>query len=324
MKTLLAFFLLCSLMSPRLSAAPRIACADAEFNFGRVMGEPVISHRFQIENTGEKTLHIRRIQTSCGCTTAGVRSLKIRPGESEELPVEMNLKGRSGEQTQYITLHSNDPDTPQLTLKVFGTAVPPIEIEPRTLNLKRIPAENLAAGAGDIVLTSQTGDPFTVEEVDILNGRVTTEVHYTEDGRTATITVTPLPQKGDGHFTDVLNIRTSRPDMAPKRVLVMWQISRGVSVSPGVLNLRLLPQNPVQQRYLMVQGFPGLAEPLAVTDVTWDGLENPITWNTLPQGIRIHIRDLVVTPEMDGTTLRIQTNAPGFEELAVPVRVNAP
>jgi hypothetical protein len=268
-------------------AAPDLVCDAADYDFGRVNGEPVISHNFQLKNTGSEDLVIRRIQTSCGCTTPGIRSMTIRPGDTAELPVKMDLKGRSGKQTQHITLHSNDPDTPRKVLKVTGMAVPPIEITPRTLNLKRVPSDDLDAGAGSIELTSQNGEAFTVEEVEPLNGRVKTEVIPAEDGLSASIRVTPLPQKGDGHFTDILYIHTSNKEIGPKRVLVMWQISSGVSVTPGVLSLRILPDSLQQQRFIMVRGYPWMKEPLKVTGVTWEGRNIDIDIRELPVGWRI-------------------------------------
>lgn len=302
-------------------ATPRLVCAQPDYDFGRVKGEPMIEHSFTLENKGDSPLVIRRVVTSCGCTTSKTRSFEIPPGDSKDLPVEIDLKGRSGPQRQFITLHTNDPNNPRLPLKVTGTAVPPIDIAPRTLNLKQVDPDNLADHAGVITLTSNTDEPFTIEKVDALNNRVQTEWSHAEDSLSATLTLTPLPQKGEGHFTDTLRIHTSHPDVRDKRVLVMWEVRTGVSVAPGVLNLRSLSNAPPQQRYLMVRASPEIQKTLEITDVTWEERDLDIDWKHLPMGWRIHIKDLIVEDRMHGETLRIRTNHPEFEELRVPVRV---
>ena len=303
------------------AATPRLVCAEPIHDFGRVKGEPVISHSFALENRGDSSLVVRRVVTSCGCTTPDARSFTIAPGDTRNLPIKFDLHGRSGKQRQFVTLHTNDPDTPRLALQIMGNAVPPVDISPRTLNLKQVDPDNLDAHARTITLTSTSEEPFKVEKVEALNQRARAVVTHAEDGRSATVEVTPLPQTGEGNFTDILMIHTSNPDVRGKRVLVMWEVRTGISVAPGVMKLRMLPGAPVQQRYMMVRAPSDLQTDLEITDVTWEDRDLEIDWTSLPMGWRIHIKDLVAEEDMHGDTIRIQTNHPKTKELTVPVRV---
>lgn len=303
-----------------LYAGPRLSVIAPEYDFGAVKGEPIIQHRFAIENKGDKTLVIRRIHTSCGCTTSNVRQMTLDPGEIKELPVKMDLKGRSGKQRQVITLHTNDPDRRVYPLKVSGEVVPVIQIVPRTLNLLHIDPENPKVGT--VTLTSTDGTPFKITEIDTVNERVSTEVTHAEDGLSATVEITPLPQKGQGHFTDVLLIDTTNDKILGKRVLVMWQIQSGVSISPGSLNLIPAGNPPPQQRYIMIKPPPDQKEGFQVTDVSWPGREEmKMKLTETPFGWRVHIQDLVPLAEMAGEEIIFTTNLEGFETLKIPVRV---
>ncbi len=311
------------LLGPPLAAQPRIAAPSPEFDFGQQRSGAVVEHRFRIENRGDKVLKIHRVRASCGCTVPELERRELRPGESGEVGVRLDLAGRSGPQRQHITLSTNDPAHPSFTLSVLGEAVPGILIHPRTLNLGLFePGES---PSGTIELRSTTGTPFEIRRLTPNNRRVEARVETAEDGLSARIAVTPLPQSGQGHFTDILLLETSDPDLASVRILVMWQISSGVSVSPAVLSLVLSDSPTPTSRFFMVKGSPKLPQPLAVTGAEWPGREIPFEiTDTGEFGWRVEVRDLVPAPEMHREQILLHTNAPGFETLKIPVRVLHP
>ncbi|WFB35895.1 DUF1573 domain-containing protein [Kiritimatiellota bacterium B12222] len=299
---------------------PELFSAEPQFDFGEEKTGGLVKHEFILENKGDEVLKITNIQTSCGCTTPGVKQLNIDPGEKKSLQVQMDLEGRSGPQTQHVTLSTNDPQNRSYRLKMSGEVIPEIHISPRSLNLEQ--ADMDAPHQGLLTLTSTNGEPFTVKKVKASRGRTQTEVALAEDGMSAEIVVTARPQKGQGHFTDVIVIETSNPTIKEIKVLVMWQVSTGLSISPGQLNL-LLSKKPVQvERHLMVRGYPGLTKPLEVTGVEWPGQEVDITFtDTRKFGWRINLKSFTPVKEMEGTEILIHTNAEGFETLKVPVRL---
>jgi len=320
MKKSLYFVFFTFFLTGGLQAAPQLSVEAPSYDFGAVQGEPIIQHSFSLENKGDTPLIIRRIQASCGCTTPGVSQLRIEPGEQADLPVKMDLKGRSGKQRQVITLHTNDPDRRHFPLTMTGEVVPVIQITPRTLNLMHIDPENPKVGI--VELKSTEDNAFKVTKVESLNDRVDTRVIPSEDGTSAVIEVTPLRQPGQGHFTDVLMIDTSDKRIRGKRVLVMWQIQSGVTVTPGSLNLIHTKNAAPQQRYFMIKSPPDQKEEFEVTGAEWPGREEvEILISENRFGWRVHLKDLVPNKEMAGEHLIFKTNAEGFAELKVPVRM---
>ncbi len=247
--------------------------------------------------------------------------LQIAPGETESLPVRVDLSGRKGPQNQVVTFSTNDPDHQTVSLKLSGLAVPEISVEPRTLNLGQI--DPAAPPSGRIVLQSTSGKNFEVTGVEATKGRVEVTLVPSADGQSAEIDVTPETGRGDGQFTDVVVIETDHPEVKQERVLVMWQVNTGVTVAPSTVNLVLADRPQLLNRYLMVKGYPGLEEPLKVLDVTWPGQEQVelLITDTQRFGWRIHLKNFEPVAGMDGSVIQIRTNAEGFETLKVPVRV---
>ncbi|MFQ6040371.1 MAG: DUF1573 domain-containing protein [Candidatus Poribacteria bacterium] len=73
--------------------APKIAIEPENFDFGKVYKEKV-SHDFTVKNVGYTDLKIRSVRTSCGCTTA---ALKSRDGK----PINLNEKKKVSNETGY-------------------------------------------------------------------------------------------------------------------------------------------------------------------------------------------------------------------------------
>ena len=306
--------------SSLLIADPELFVKQPDFEFGEQRSGSIVSHEFLLENRGNETLKIRDIKTSCGCTTPNENVMVIPAGKQKPLKVEMDLEGRSGPQTQYVTLSTNDPEQRSYSLKLSGEAIPQIRVEPRTLNLMQNDPD--ATHQGVVTLTSTTAEKFKVTSVTANRDRVTTTIEGSEDGKSSRILVVPRPQEGQGHFTDVLSIKTSNPEIKEVKVLVMWQISTGVSVAPGQINLVLSDQKVTLDRYLMVRGYPGLKEPLAVTGVEWPGQDVGIEFaDTGKFGWRVHLMKFTPKAEMGNSEIVIHTNAEGFETLKIPVRL---
>lgn len=306
-----------------LPAQPALFSPAPVFDFGERRSGEVIEHTFTLENQGDQVLRIHRIRSSCGCTVPKIGKEILNPGETTEVTVRLDLAGRSGTQRQNITLSSNDPKQPAFTLSATGEALPSIRIEPRTLNFQQI--EATARPEGRIFLQSTTGKPFDLKNVTSNNNRVELRVVAAADRMSAEIFVTPLPQKGEGHFTDVLIIETSEEDLASVRALVMWQISSGVSLSPAVLSLVMADPPQALTRFLMVRGNAKLEKPLEVTSAEWPGRDVEILISDVGNfGWRIELKNFVPQAEMNREEILLHTNAPGFETLRVPVRVLKP
>jgi mono/diheme cytochrome c family protein len=103
---------------------PHIYAESRIQNIGSVETDSKIPATFLLYNKGGKHLRITDIQTSCGCTLAKVSKRVIAPGDFTKLQVEMDTSIKLGEVRKEITITSNDPDRPKLSLFLTGKVLP--------------------------------------------------------------------------------------------------------------------------------------------------------------------------------------------------------
>ena len=82
------------------------------WDFGQVKEGEVLKHNFILKNESEKTLTIKDVNTSCGCTASKVEKKILLPGQSATLEVQFNSKGYSGPVQQYVYVHTDSLDKP--------------------------------------------------------------------------------------------------------------------------------------------------------------------------------------------------------------------
>jgi hypothetical protein len=127
MKTfLILLFVLTPLTGCWSSEQPPVKAAlqevrSEEWDFGAVKKGEIVSHDFQVKNNSERTLTIKNVSTSCGCTASAAKKNVLEPQESTEVSVKFNSKGYNGQVSQFVYVNTDDPDNPFLkfTIKAF-------------------------------------------------------------------------------------------------------------------------------------------------------------------------------------------------------------
>ncbi len=101
--------------------APKLKLEKNLIDFGNVENSGKVSIELEIINEGKSDLYIRKIKSTCGCTTTNPDKEVLKPGESSSLNVTFDPKGRSGSQQKLITIFTNDPkaSAQRLTIKAF-------------------------------------------------------------------------------------------------------------------------------------------------------------------------------------------------------------
>lgn len=103
---------------------PKVDITPQNFDFGEIKYGDIVSHKFTIKNLGNEILKIKRIATSCSCTSAEASSLDINPNETAELLVTYDtglmVKGPHGigKQQRVIYIKTNDPVHPQIEVTI--------------------------------------------------------------------------------------------------------------------------------------------------------------------------------------------------------------
>lgn len=92
------------------------------FDFGEVMEGEKVVHSYKFTNTGKEPLIISNAKGSCGCTVPSWPREPIAPGDSGEIKVQFDSKGKGkvggNNQSKKVTITANtDPAQTFLTIK---------------------------------------------------------------------------------------------------------------------------------------------------------------------------------------------------------------
>lgn len=120
--------------------------ADHTFYDWGDIGTDVVRHTFKIKNTGEKDLLIQKISTSCGCTTAALKTKKgstprlgmdhgnlplvnrsLSPNEEAEIEVFFDplFHGNTrGLVKRAVYIRTSDPNNKELALNLRANVIP--------------------------------------------------------------------------------------------------------------------------------------------------------------------------------------------------------
>lgn len=100
---------------------PVMEFTDKIHDFGTITEGEVVTKVFKFKNTGEAPLIISNASSSCGCTIPSYPKDKpIAPGESGEIKVQYNSRGKKNQDSKVVRITANTwPTTNNLTIRAF-------------------------------------------------------------------------------------------------------------------------------------------------------------------------------------------------------------
>lgn len=106
------------------ASAPKLEIDKQNYDFGQLDEGQLVQNDFVFTNTGKTDLIIRKFKASCGCTTVEPADKVIKPGQSSSFKAVVRTEGFSGRISKSITLISNDPMSPSVTVRIVGVINP--------------------------------------------------------------------------------------------------------------------------------------------------------------------------------------------------------
>jgi hypothetical protein len=151
-----------------------------EHDFGAIDVGLTGRHDFLFTNAGDRPLVLTRGRTTCGCCTcvcaARLPEGPIASGASARVTLEWTSKLYVGPFRQTATILTNDPDRPEVTLRVAGRFKGPVGVVPSLVRLSRIsPGESASTEVrlinylpGPLEIAGfELADPATAEQFDV-------------------------------------------------------------------------------------------------------------------------------------------------------------
>lgn len=144
------------------TTGPRLELSQAEWDFGQLWYGDPCQTEIELKNTGDATLRITEVKSTCGCTVAQPKKKELAPGETVSMTIKYQTTKNAKKVAQYITIITNDQSQPQVRFPVRGEVWHVFDAEP------------IAASFGRIKLTSRR--EVTIELRNNLKEKVTPEL----------------------------------------------------------------------------------------------------------------------------------------------------
>lgn len=109
---------------------PRAVLQETQYDFGTVTRGVKVQSTIPLRNDGDADLIIREMSLSLPAMTVKAKSV-IPPGNETKIALELDTAGLTGDVQGDIVLHTNDPEAPELKIKIKGHVRSLVEILPR-------------------------------------------------------------------------------------------------------------------------------------------------------------------------------------------------
>ncbi|NTV47439.1 MAG: DUF1573 domain-containing protein [Chlorobiales bacterium] len=100
---------------------PRLATLTSIYDTGEVEASSPIEHIFEICNVGNSDLHLQRLETFCGCTTAFATPTVIHSGETGLVHVTVKEGSGHPDFSQSVLIETDDPILPVTQIQLNGS-----------------------------------------------------------------------------------------------------------------------------------------------------------------------------------------------------------
>ena len=118
---------------------PRFELETPVIDMGRILDDEPAKGTIRFRNAGTATLTVPSVSTTCGCTVTELPKNDFEPGESVELTVTFDPRGKTaGSHEQTVTFRTNDRSNPMVAVKVRANVRPLVTMEPQQVNMGRV------------------------------------------------------------------------------------------------------------------------------------------------------------------------------------------
>jgi len=236
---------------------PDIQFEVQAYDFGRLMEGEKAEYRYRFRNAGEEPLVIENVRTSCGCTAALVSAKRIAPGEEGEIHTTFDSSGRLGKTHKKVTVWSNDPDTPKVTLTLSGIVWSEVEVAPRRIGFGHVDRGENGNGVRiwkEVHVRFPTNPKLYVKEAVVPSNAVEVEVmpRDTEDSGEDMVRIGITPEAPIGLLTEEITIFTTSKLKPKVSVWVHANVQGNLVVAPRSLALRVSKKDTSYVRQVFV------------------------------------------------------------------------
>ncbi len=144
----LYFFAGITFLSGFVGGEPVLKSSTEKFNFGISINNSTIVHKFWLKSTGTDTVKIRKLETTCSCTTMPLARNEIAPGDSLEVTISWDTQRTFGPVNRYPRIYYEGAEEPlriglSTDVQYAPDSMLPLSIWPFKFELGRHPVKSV-------------------------------------------------------------------------------------------------------------------------------------------------------------------------------------
>ena len=314
--------------APATAPAPKLVAVESVKDVGKVAKGEKVKVDFELRNDGPVDLLLSEVRPTCGCTVASFDA-RIAPGAVGKIHAEIDTVDFAGAIAKTITVLSNDPVQPRITLTIKARVEPQINAFPGYARFVHV--QNQAPVTVKQWLWTDNFEDLKVLEVKSPYKFVqaTFRPATVEERRPEApspnqwiIETTIQPDAEVGALRDFLVVKTNHPKQKELRLAMTGFVRPLLSVTPLVADFGTLELSAASQDLsLVLVNFGEAAIEIQGVTASVAGVEAKI--KPIEAGRRWEVK-LTLTGKMPkgriDATVKIETDSPLQPTLQVPLR----
>lgn len=291
-------------------------------NVGPVNGGVIVSHVFEIQNSGDRPLQLLEVRTGCGCLKALPDRQAFAAGEKGNLRIEVHTATQAvganvwGAEVRY---RSADRDG-VLNLRLTGNVQPDLQLRPAALVI-----HTAATIKHPFTLTERRAKPVKLSSVTTTSPHVRLEISEpVRQGETwfRTLHLVVMPSCPEGRHECSMSIMTDDPNAPELRApfTVVKKTPEVVQVSPPVLDWLGSGNEALPARLAILHGSE--EKPVVIEEVSFSHPGFKATWVSGPRGtIRVIVDRDRIPDEGVEATAAVRLSSPSEKTVRIPLTV---
>ena len=307
-----------SCLADDAAAGGGLTCVAPLCSFGNLGPEQTVRHTFVLTNASDRVVQIGAVRAGCGCLTTALATDSLTPGGTTELAAEMSLAGRKGYQRKTIYVESDAGPKAPLKLEFEGNVVPPIEVMPEGIHFGTQAADGDLDR--DVMVMAMGNTTFQIKKVTSSSPRFKAEVETVEAGKRYRLKVKCTGSRSPGTCTASVRVETDHSAMPSLDVPVTVFVAGDIVAAPATLMVIEATTNAPRPYYVHVYSPGKKAFKIEKITAPRADIETRVA-TVAPDRHRVELIIPGQIRELNGMSLRIETDMASMKEVLVPFRV---
>ena len=305
----------------------KIKFINHKADFGRVNRGKVLSYTFHFENVGPGPLKISGTSADCACiadhkTKNDIFNRDIQPGEHGKLTVELDTKNLRGDTFNILTVHTNEPLTPDRTLVIQARVMSDYYVDQPEISFVGSSQET---SQPKMIKVSPIGE-FDLKIKDLIFNKNLFDIKYIQAEKDWILTIIPDFRNYSGPLREKATIVTNSPDQKTFSIDIKGHVNGRISWEPQFLEFGQLKHQSHSRRFIRLETSEEITLSMKDLDVHLNGTkieppEDLLNWRLVnhsgARGLEISVKNSLSASGAIHGTLSFMTGIPDQSKLDI-------